>query len=577
MKSRTAFMIPIYLTTALTAFIRPEISLAASPVHPITCQRIYAEAGGAPISMLFPDLIGPELRSALAAKAKLEKEMSTFAPQLKAAIAADSRMTVGQMRKQVELLMQRQKDLQAELGKLESRIYDLQQASREHVMARLSETLKEPIAAQTFQNYMKLLELTHVNSKSVVSLLAGHRGQVYDHSQMAQVLEVARGLVDRGYTVVFDGDSPTAAALAAVLGSRGIRVTGDSLQKPSHGETILHIENAYLRLMAFSHAEKLVTTPDSPTGLAVVINTKTSQKNPPKRFILDPKNQWQSDLARFHRDIEKRKPDLGIQYETDVFRFSDATGLLSASYDKGGNKPAFTTVEAPSQIQSLTWKDLSVDELITVTEAAASMQAGSAALKDVGGAVIFGSAKVDPHSAKLVYNIAKHLSRSGIAVRTGGSGGAMLIANMGAFDGGAPSIGIPIIGKQKVVNEYSFPTEVHTQTLGTPDYTVRIPLLIEGVQLVGFVPGGMGTMKELAAVLVAMQSDASFKPKLVFAQMGYYDSLVKLLQKDFIPAFVRDQVSHIEEATELDPMIHDISGPQPKTRNERNEFPLPKQ
>jgi hypothetical protein len=72
------------------------------------------------------------------------------------------------------------------------------------------------------------------------------------------------------------------------------------------------------------------------------------------------------------------------------------------------------------------------------------MVRGQAAMPKVGGVVVFGGSKLALPYVNAEYRLAYWLGSNGIPVVTGGSGGAKVVANTGAFDAGGDSIGIPV-------------------------------------------------------------------------------------------------------------------------------------
>lgn len=127
-------------------------------------------------------------------------------------------------------------------------------------------------------------------------------------------------------------------------------------------------------------------------------------------------------------------------------------------------------------------------------------------LAEVGPAVtIFGSArtkKTEPIYTK-ARELGKSLAEAGFATITGGGPGIMEAANRGAYDAGAPTIGLNIL----------LPHEQHGNPYISPGLSFKfhyfalrkMHFLMRAKALVAF-PGGFGTMDELFEVLTLVQT-----------------------------------------------------------------------
>lgn len=110
---------------------------------------------------------------------------------------------------------------------------------------------------------------------------------------------------------------------------------------------------------------------------------------------------------------------------------------------------------------------------------------------------VFGTSKAAPGEAvfELAQAVGKHLAENGFAMANGGYGGTMLAAAKGAAQAGGKVVGVTCKAfKRGAANEY-VTEEIQTETL-----TERLGKLIELGAAYLVLPGGTGTLLELADV-----------------------------------------------------------------------------
>ena len=110
---------------------------------------------------------------------------------------------------------------------------------------------------------------------------------------------------------------------------------------------------------------------------------------------------------------------------------------------------------------------------------------------------IFGTAKAKPGDTSYMqaYRVGKLLAQAGFTIANGGYGGTMLAAAKGAAEAGGKTIGVTCASfKQSVANEYI------TREIVTDSLDERLDTLIKLGQGYVVLPGGTGTMLELAKV-----------------------------------------------------------------------------
>lgn len=148
--------------------------------------------------------------------------------------------------------------------------------------------------------------------------------------------------------------------------------------------------------------------------------------------------------------------------------------------------------------------DLSMKESWRLFKIMSEIVDGFENLSEIGPAVsMFGSARVKPEDAlyKKTEEIAAKLSKAGYSVITGGGPGLMEAGNKGAFENGGESIGLHI----------HLPMEQHNnQFLHVRSdfryFFIRKLMFIKYALAYVALPGGYGTLDELAEALVLIQT-----------------------------------------------------------------------
>jgi hypothetical protein len=120
---------------------------------------------------------------------------------------------------------------------------------------------------------------------------------------------------------------------------------------------------------------------------------------------------------------------------------------------------------------------------------------------------IFGSNRPPRGSPEYeaAWEVGNRLAKAGFAVCTGGYGGTMLGASHGAKAGGANVFGI-------TVEPWGPPNEFVTQPIAHPSLIPRLIDLAERGDAYVVLPGGTGTLLEIAYVL-EMQHKGSMEPR----------------------------------------------------------------
>src|SRR3954453_12777528 len=162
----------------------------------------------------------------------------------------------------------------------------------------------------------------------------------------------------------------------------------------------------------------------------------------------------------------------------------------------------------------------------------AELDKGFELLHDWGYAVsIFGSARVQEGDREydLARAVACELSKSGMAIITGGGPGVMEAANRGAKEGGSLSIGLNI----------ELPFEQHENQYLDRELTCHYFFtrkLFFVRYAIGFVvfPGGFGTLDELFEALTLSQTDKIRHFPVVLLGKDYWSGLVDWIREHLL-------------------------------------------
>ncbi len=145
---------------------------------------------------------------------------------------------------------------------------------------------------------------------------------------------------------------------------------------------------------------------------------------------------------------------------------------------------------------------------------------------------IYGSARLKPNTQyyKLAVQIARKLSDAGFAVISGGGPGIMEAANKGAHAGKAPSVGLNI----------ELPHEQHGNqwqdiSLRFRHFFTRKVTFVKNSDAVIVMPGGFGTLDELAEVLTLIQTKKSRHVPIILVASAFWAGLLGWFKDSLVP------------------------------------------
>jgi uncharacterized protein (TIGR00730 family) len=145
---------------------------------------------------------------------------------------------------------------------------------------------------------------------------------------------------------------------------------------------------------------------------------------------------------------------------------------------------------------------------------------------------IYGSARLKPASPyyKLATQIARKLSDAGFAVISGGGPGIMEAANKGAHAGKAPSVGLNIeLPHEQSGNQWQ------DISLRFRHFFTRKVTFVKNSDAVIVMPGGFGTLDELAEVLTLIQTKKSRHVPIILVGGEFWEGLLAWFKESLVP------------------------------------------
>ena len=136
---------------------------------------------------------------------------------------------------------------------------------------------------------------------------------------------------------------------------------------------------------------------------------------------------------------------------------------------------------------------------------------------------IFGSARTpeDHPWYKLAEDIARELSEAGLSVVSGGGPGIMEAANKGAPAGRSPSIGLNIqLPHEQSGNPYQ------DIALNFRHFFSRKVMFVKYASAYVVLPGGFGTLDELAEILTLVQTGKTRRIPIILVHRPFWEGLI---------------------------------------------------
>ncbi len=149
-------------------------------------------------------------------------------------------------------------------------------------------------------------------------------------------------------------------------------------------------------------------------------------------------------------------------------------------------------------------------------------------------ATIFGSARTRPgdKTYKEAEELAAQLAKKGFAIITGGGGGIMEAANVGAFKVGGDSVGLNIeLPFEQKLNPYT--TESHQFDF----FFSRKVMLAFASEVYIYFPGGFGTFDELFELLTLIQTKKIEQIPIVLFGKDFWTPFLELIDTKMIKEY----------------------------------------
>ncbi len=168
------------------------------------------------------------------------------------------------------------------------------------------------------------------------------------------------------------------------------------------------------------------------------------------------------------------------------------------------------------------------------------------------------SQKIDPAYFKTARHLTGILVREGIHIHYGaGAVGIMgAVADTALEQGGRITGFIP-----SFMQHVKWSREGLTDLVVVKDLSERKSRMISSVDAVIALPGGIGTLEELAEVITLKQLGQFLKPVVLLNTLGYYDPLIAFLEKMIRDKFMRKSHADIWK------VVHDPEAVLPAIKN----------
>jgi len=144
---------------------------------------------------------------------------------------------------------------------------------------------------------------------------------------------------------------------------------------------------------------------------------------------------------------------------------------------------------------------------------------------------IFGSARTKPDSPyyQLTVDIARTLSDAGFSVVSGGGPGIMEAANKGAFEGKSPSVGLNIqLPHEQAGNGFQ------DISLTFRHFFSRKVMFVKYASAYVVLPGGFGTLDELAEILTLVQTGKTRKIPIILVHRPFWEGLLSWIKDTMV-------------------------------------------
>lgn len=189
---------------------------------------------------------------------------------------------------------------------------------------------------------------------------------------------------------------------------------------------------------------------------------------------------------------------------------------------------------------------------------------------------IFGSARTakDNPYYELTEEIAHKLSDAGFSIVSGGGPGIMEAANKGAQQGKSPSIGVNIqLPHEQRSNDYQ-DISVYFR-----HFFSRKVMFVKYACAYVVMPGGFGTLDELAEILTLVQTEKTRKIPIILVHSPFWDGLLEWFKQTLVKegTINSDDIDLMTVADDADAVVEQIvkyykENPEHPSEDERSKF-----
>lgn len=137
---------------------------------------------------------------------------------------------------------------------------------------------------------------------------------------------------------------------------------------------------------------------------------------------------------------------------------------------------------------------------------------------------VFGSARMSPGHRyyQVTEEVSRLLSDAGFTVVSGGGPGLMEAANKGAFGGKSPTVGLNIqLPKEQAANDYQ------DISLNFRHFFSRKVMFVKYASAYVVLPGGFGTLDELAEILTLVQTERTRRIPILLVGSEFWNGLIE--------------------------------------------------
>lgn len=193
-------------------------------------------------------------------------------------------------------------------------------------------------------------------------------------------------------------------------------------------------------------------------------------------------------------------------------------------------------------------------EFVRVLRIALEFIRGFRALHFMGPTIsVFGSARCGPESAdyRLGEKVGKRLAKMGFNVMTGGGPGIMEAACRGAKEAGGTTVGCNII-----LPHEQYPNPYLDKVVNFYYFFVRKVMLVKYSYAYVILPGGFGTLDEMAEALTLIQTGRAYDFPVILVGRDFWMPLVTFFEKQMLErgTLSKEELSLFKITDDLDEM-----------------------